>query len=115
MEQTGQQEKKEPFDEWLDYAFHVVLAVDLKFPREMSAVKGVIIEKALKPYHFWLEEKGISLPQKITSNQRTYIEKILSLKNDRSRKIAQALNRMKKGLEDLTKEEASALLEETIK
>ena len=53
MEQTEQQEKKEPFDEWLDYAFHVVLAVDLKFPREMSAVKGVIIEKALKPYHFF--------------------------------------------------------------
>ena len=62
MDRTEQQEKKEPFDEWLDYAFHVVLAVDLKFPREMSAVKGVIIEKALKPYHFWLEEKGISPP-----------------------------------------------------
>ena len=115
MDRTEQEEKKEPFDEWLDYAFHVVLAVDLKFPREMSAVQGVIIEKALKPYHFWLEEKGISPSQKITANQRTYIEKILSLKNERSRKIAQALNRMKKGLEDLTKEEASKLLEETTK
>ena len=50
MEQTEQQEKKEPFDEWLDYAFHVVLAVDLKFPREMSAVKGVIIEKWKKEH-----------------------------------------------------------------
>jgi hypothetical protein len=110
-----EEKKKDPFYEWLDYAFKTTLAIDVKFAHEQPPVKAAIIEKALKPYHFWLEEKGISLPQKITANQRTYIEKILSLKNDRSRKIAQALNKMKKGLEDLTKEEASELLEETAK
>lgn len=114
-----EQEKKDPFDEWLDYAFKTVLAIDLKFPKEMSAVKAAIIDKALKPYHFWLEEKGIKQlekeSQKITPNQKAFIEWLLSRENTRSKQIARALHDYGKGLEDLTKDEASKILEETAK
>ncbi|MBX8640634.1 MAG: hypothetical protein KIS29_09905 [Thermoplasmata archaeon] len=110
-----EQKKKDPFDEWLDYALQTVLSIKLKFPKEMSAVQSVIIEKALKPYHFWLEEKGIKDPkkdpQKITPNQRAFIERILSRKDSESKEIARAINLTGKGLDDLTKDEASRILE----
>lgn len=114
-----EQEKKDPFDEWLNYAFHTVLAIDLKFPKEMSAVKAAIIDKALKPYHFWLEEKGIKQPQKdpqkITPNQKAFIERILSRENSESKEIARAINLTGKGLENLTKDEASKIIEVIVK
>ena len=106
-----QQEKKEPFDEWLDYARTVVRAIENRFPKDMSAIQAIIIEKALKPYHFWLEEQGLTPAQKITPNQKIFLEKILSQKSQRSREIVKALNGMKKSLEGLTKEEASKLLD----
>ena len=105
-----QEEKKSPFDQWLDYARTVVRAIENRFPKDMSAIQATIIEKALKPYHFWLEEQGFS-SQKITPNQKIFIEKILSQKSQRSREIVKALNGMKKSLEDLTKDEASQLLD----
>ena len=108
MEQ--EEEKKTPFDQWLDYARTVVRAIENRFPKDMSVIQATIIEKALKPYHFWLEEQRLS-SQKITANQKTFIEKILSQKSQRSREIVKALNGMKKSLEDLTKDEASQLLD----
>jgi hypothetical protein len=109
MEQ--EEEKKTPFDQWLDYARTVVRAIENRFPKDMSAIQATIIEKALKPYHFWLEEQGLPQSQKITANQKIFIEKILSQKSQRSREIVKALNGMKKSLEDLTKDEASQLLD----
>ena len=106
-----QEEKKSPFDQWLDYARTVVRAIESMFPKDMSAIQATIIEKALKPYHFWLEEQGLTPAQRITPNQKIFIEKILSQKSQRARDMAKALNSMKKGLEDLTKDEASELLD----
>ena len=111
MDQEGQEEKKTPFDQWLDYARTVVRTIENRFPKDVSEIQATIIEKALKPYHFWLEEQGLTPSQKITSNQKTFLEKILSQKSQRSREIVKALNGMKKSLEDLTKEEASKLLD----
>ena len=111
MDQEGQEERKTPFDQWLDYARTVVRAIENMFPKDMSVIQATIIEKALKPYHFWLEEQGLSPSQKITPNQKIFIEKILSQKSQRSREIVKALNGMKKSLEDLTKDEASQLLD----
>ena len=111
MDQTQEEEKKTPFDQWLDYARTVVRAIENRFPKDVPEIQATIIEKALKPYHFWLEEQGLTPAQKITTNQKIFIEKILSQKSQRSREIVKALNGMKKSLEDLTKEEASRLLD----
>ena len=111
MDQSQEEEKKTPFDQWLDYARTVVRTIENRFPKDMSEIQATIIEKALKPYHFWLEEQGLTPSQKITPNQKIFIEKILSQKSQRSREIVKALNGMKKSLEDLTKDEASQLLD----
>ena len=111
MDQSQEEEKKTPFDQWLDYARTVVRTIENRFPKDMSEIQATIIEKALKPYHFWLEEQGLSQSRKITANQKIFIEKILSQKSQRSREIVKALNGMKKSLEDLTKDEASQLLD----
>lgn len=114
-ETVQKEEQKTPLDEWLAYAKTVVRKVENLFPKDMSTIQAVIIEKALKPYHFWLEENGLTPPEKITPNQRGFLEKILSQKSTRSREIAKALNSMKKGLDDLTKDEASKLLDTEVK
>ena len=110
-----QEEKKQPFDEWLLYARTVVRAVQNLFPKDMSVIQATIIEKALKPYHFWLEEQGLAQPQKITPHQKIFLEKILGQSSQKSKQIAKILHDAGKGLEDLTKDEASKILEEITK